>query len=95
MVYKVFNNIFFTGKFEYAGETYQGVHKPMITEEEYDLAQKLLGSMGKPHMLTRDFAYTNWIKCTCGSSITAEERFKKWCYECKRKVNSEKKCCFV
>lgn len=91
-IYELFTNIFYTGKyFIYAGVTYDnGIHKKMITVDEYDLAQKILGIKGKPRGISRDFSYTNWIKCSCDSSITADERFRKWCPNCKDKVNAEK-----
>lgn len=90
-IYDIFTNIFYTGKyFNYGGQLYDnGIHKPMITLDEFELGQRILGSRGKPFNATREFSYTNWLKCVCGSSITAEERFKRYCYECNIKYNAE------
>ena len=42
-VYRMFTNPFYYGDFYYKGELYNGKHEPMITIEEFDLAQKILG----------------------------------------------------
>ncbi len=91
-IYELFTNIFYTGKYYiYAGVTYDnGVHPSMISLEEYDRAQKILGRRGKPRMLGHQFSYTKLIKCICGSGITAHERFRKVCPECHYKYNAQK-----
>jgi len=91
-IYELFTNIFYTGKYYvYAGVTHDnGVHQPMISLEEYDRAQKILGRKGKPRMLGHQFAFTKLIKCVCGSGITAHERFRKVCPECHYKYNAQK-----
>lgn len=88
-LYELFTNLFFTGQFVYQGKVYQGVHEPMISLEEYDRAQKILGRKGKPRMLGHQFSYTKLIKCVCGSGITAHERFRKVCPECHHKYNAQ------
>lgn len=78
VMYKMFNNIFYTGSFKWAGKIYNnGKHKPMITLEEYDRVQIILGRKGKPRGQTHDFAYTGVITCgLCGGMITATEKIK-------------------
>ncbi len=77
MLYKMFSNIFYTGMFEWDGQTYNGNHKPMITLEEFDRVQVILGRKGKPRSKTHDFAYTGLIVCeVCGSMYTATEKQK-------------------
>lgn len=89
-IYELFTNIFFTGQFMYQDQVYQGVHQPMISLDEYDRAQKILGKKGKPRMLGHQFSFTKLIKCVCGSGITAHERFRKVCPECHYKYNAQK-----
>ena len=49
----------------------------MITIEEYDKVQELLGRKGRPRPQTHTFAFTGMMTCTeCGSAITAEEKTK-------------------
>ena len=77
VMYKTFNNIFYTGMFEWTGKIYQGNHKPMITMEEYDRVQIILGRKGKPRAQTHEFAYTGLMYCeVCGSMYTASEKTK-------------------
>lgn len=77
-IYHVLTNPFYYGEFRYSGEWYQGNHKPMITKEEYDKIQRLLGRDGRPRPKTHHFPYTGLIKCEeCGASITASMKVKR------------------
>ena len=79
--YYLFTNPFYYGSFEYprkSGNWYKGIHKPMITEEEYDKIQIILGRKGKPRPRSHAFAFTGMIRCgECGGMITAEEKTKR------------------
>ena len=79
-LYYIFSNPFYYGSFEYplkSGNWYKGIHKPMITEEEYDRIQVLLGRKGRPRPKSHIFAFTGMMRCgECGSAITAEEKYK-------------------
>ncbi len=79
-LYRILTNSFYYGMFEFpvgSGEWYQGKHKPMISKEEYDKIQALLGRGDRPRPKTHDFAFTGLIRCgECGACITAEEKFK-------------------
>ena len=77
-IYRIFTNPFYYGWFEYAGELYKGNHEPMITEEEFDRVQKILGRDGKPRPKEHRFAFTGLMRCgNCGAMITAEEKIKR------------------
>ena len=76
-IYNIFINPFYAGLIKHKGELYPGKHKPMITLEEFDRIQDILGRKGKPRPYRHSFAYTGMITCgECGSSITAEEKVK-------------------
>lgn len=76
-MYNIFTNIFYTGLFLYRGEIGNGTHEPMITMDEFDLVQELLGRYGKPRAKTHSFNYTGIMTCgECGSGITACEKTK-------------------
>lgn len=89
-VYRLFSNIFYTGKFLHNEQIYDGKHTAMVTEEEFDKAQRILGLRGKPGLWKHDFAFTGLIKCVCGSGITAHERFRKICPSCHYKFNAQR-----
>jgi len=72
-MYSIFNNLFYTGFFEWNGEVKDGGHKPMITMEEYDRVQIFLGRKGRPRVNKHEHAYTGLIRCAeCGCMVTAE-----------------------
>jgi site-specific DNA recombinase len=72
-VYKILGNPFYAGVVIWAGRTYQGKHEPMVTLDEFDKVQELLGRPGRPRPQVRRFAYTGFMRCgQCGLSVTAE-----------------------
>lgn len=76
-MYKMLNNVFYTGMFSMRGQLYQGSHPAMITMSEYERVQQLLGDKGKPHAQKYEFSYTGMIRCgECGCWITAETKTK-------------------
>ncbi len=76
-IYKIFNNIFYTGLFDFAGKRYEGKHQPMITTEEYNRVQRLLGKAGRPRPKKHEHAYTGVIECEeCGCMHTASTKVK-------------------
>ncbi|MEI6880986.1 MAG: recombinase family protein [Bacteroidota bacterium] len=80
-VYRIFSTPFYYGKYEYplgSGKWYDGVHTPLMTAEEYDKLQFLLGKKGKPRPKTHIFDFTGMMRCgECGASITAETKIKR------------------
>lgn len=80
-IYGIFTNPFYYGWFEYSGQLYKGNHEPMITVEEYDRVQQLLGREGRPRPKTHTFTFTGMIRCgECGCLITAEEKINRYGY---------------
>ncbi len=78
-IYLILNNTFYYGEFEWpegSGNWYKGAHKPLITKALYDQIHlgrvDYKGVKGKKH-----FPFKEILVCgRCGSSITAEEKFK-------------------
>ncbi len=76
-IYKIFTSLFYAGIIESGGVQYEGKHERMITLEEYDRAQILLGRKGKPRPKHHEFAFTGSIRCgVCGCLYTAETKKK-------------------
>ena len=76
-MYRIFTNLFYTGIIDHLGVHYEGKHEPMITLEEYDRVQKLLGRKGRPRPKTHEFPFTGIIHCAeCGCLFTAETKTK-------------------
>lgn len=81
MVYKILNNTFYYGVFEFpikSNKWYEGGHEPIITRELFEKAREQLGGNGVERSYCKEFAFTKLMKCgLCGSGITADEKYKK------------------
>jgi site-specific DNA recombinase len=77
-VYRILNNHFYYGRFEYGGIWYDGNHETLITKELFDEVQLQLETSPKSRPGTKEFDFTKMIICgNCGYVITAEEKFKR------------------
>jgi len=98
--YRIFSSTFYYGKYEYplgSGNWYDGIHEKMMTEEEYDKLQFILGKKGKPRPKSHIFDFTGTMHCgECGAAITATLKIKKQLngnihryvyYHCTRRIN--------
>lgn len=78
-IFRALDNPFYYGVFEYpkdSGNFYQGKHKPIITQELFEKAQ---AQIKRDNIVknNKEFTFTKLITCgLCGSSISAEEKFK-------------------
>ena len=78
-MYKCLTNPFYTGKFVYSQQLYQGIHKPMLTADEFDLLQDILSSNGHPRKVDYNLPLTGLIRCgECGMMITGETKHKTY-----------------
>ena len=76
-IYRIFSDPFYYGYFKYNGKIHKGEHEPMITIDEFERVQELLGKKDKPKAKTHTFAFTGIIRCgNCGCLVTAEEKRK-------------------
>ena len=76
-LHSLFNNVFYTGAFEWKGKLYPGNHHPMITMSEYEQVQAILRRKERSCPKTHDFAFTGLIRCaSCGAQYTATKRRK-------------------
>lgn len=91
-MYLVFRDPFYFGKFQYAGQWYEGKHEKMISEDEFNRVQFLMGLGCSPKPHTHEFFATGLIKChSCGGAITCEEKFQTICPICRLKFASMNK----
>ena len=80
--YRMLTNPFYYGEFEWplhSDTWYKGNHTPAITQEEFDLVQKVLGIHGRP--ITRNHVHelTGLFRCAhCHSAITATKKTKHY-----------------
>ncbi len=94
-IYRLFTDPFYYGYFEYpagSGEWHKGKHEPMITKEEFERVQKLVGRTDSPRPKTNSFDYVGLLKCgECNAAITAEEKWQIICSACNQKFSSNNK----
>ncbi|MDD5430668.1 MAG: recombinase family protein, partial [Candidatus Pacebacteria bacterium] len=75
--YKILTNPFYCGLMIRSEGTYPHKYEKMVTMDEFDKVQIMLGRKGKPKPKTHIFAFTGMIRCgECGCSVTAEEKSK-------------------
>ena len=90
-LYHVSHNPFYYGWFEYpvgSGQWHKGRHEPMVTKEEYDRVQALVGRNWNPRPSVHRvvFPFTGLIRCgECGGTVTAEEKHQLICSVCRFK----------
>ncbi len=72
-LYKLLSNPFYYGLIVRAGEAFPGLHKPMISRDEFERVQGFLGRPNRVEAAQRSFAFTGLLRCgECGLAITAE-----------------------
>lgn len=81
-IYALLSNPFYYGWFEFplhSGNWHQGAHEPMISKEEFDKVQRIMGRTSQPRPREeRLFAFTGMMKCgVCGCGITAQAKVKR------------------
>ncbi len=90
-LYRILLNPFYYGRISAGGIEGVGRHKAMITEEEFHRVQKILSRGNRRAETNYLFALTDLIKCgECSCSITAEEKIKYACPECKLQSTRKK-----
>ena len=81
-IFRMLNNPYYCGMFEFpigSGKWYRGSYEPIISRELFEEVQKRITVHPKTKPGTKTFDYTKLIKCgSCGSGITAQEKFKKF-----------------
>ena len=80
-IYRILSDPFYYGSFEYpkaSGDWYEGKHEQMVTREEFELVQDMMGGKHNTRPKTYEFAYKGPIMCgECGAQVTAEHKTKK------------------
>lgn len=78
VLYAIFGNVFYTGLIRLRdGRTFPGAHPAMVSQEQFDRAQSLLGRPNRSRPQDHEFAFTGLMRCgNCGGGITAEEHIK-------------------
>ncbi len=91
--YRLFSNPFYTGCFYWTPfngirTRFEGKHKPMVSEHEFQKAQNILNGRGDVRPRINTFPYRGIIKCgECKGNVTAEQKIQAICTNCKWKFS--------
>ena len=77
-IYRMFSNEFYAGLIKQQDGTWtKGTHTPMVTLEEYDRVQRMLGKKGNPRAKKYDFCFKPLLTCgECAGNVTAQHKKK-------------------
>ena len=94
--YRILSNPYYAGlmtrKIEDKVCEVVGHHKTMITMEQFQLVQIILGKKGNPRVSKTNFPFKTILRCgECGGSITCEEKWQIICTNCKKKFHKGEK----
>lgn len=74
---QILRNPFYGGRFVFEGSAYLGKHEPMISAEDFDYAQRVIGRH-RIRQSRRHFLYRGLMRCGhCDSTITAESKVNR------------------
>lgn len=76
---ELLKDVFYVGKFVYGGQTYDGIHTPMLTMQEFQLLQEIFSRNDRPRPSTYHNPYSGeLLKCVCGRSLSLDPKVKKY-----------------
>lgn len=94
VIFNLLTSEFYCGFYYWKGPDgaemrHRGKHEAILTEDEFNQVQRLLGKKGRPTRVNKlDFAFRGPIKCgECGCAITAEYKTRCVCTNCKMKFS--------
>ncbi|MEK7185662.1 MAG: zinc ribbon domain-containing protein, partial [Patescibacteria group bacterium] len=79
VIYRMFGSPFYAGIIEYAGRSYPGKHRTVVTIDEFERVRNMLRRPIQCRRQRHEFAYTGLIRCgECGFAITAEHQTNRF-----------------
>jgi DNA invertase Pin-like site-specific DNA recombinase len=77
--FRMFANPYYAGLIRLrSGESYRGAHPPMVTMDEFEQAQEILGRPGRARPSKHQFAYAGMISCgLCNGTLIPEVHTKR------------------
>lgn len=78
-MHRLLRDPFYTGKFLYGGRLYQGSHRALMSDEEFNLLQDIIEGRSRGREKKHDFALNGIIRCgQCHYCVTAETHTKRY-----------------
>lgn len=89
----VLSNIFYTGKFNYAGKVWDGIQEPLMTKDEYSKIQKILSENSRPHRRKNEYLFSMLAECPgCGGLLSGDLQKGTKYYRCSRAKGKNATC---
>ena len=77
------SDIFLTGRFEWKGEVFDGIHDPILTNAEFNRIQNILFSRSRPKKNKRDYTYQTLVYCPlCHKPMSGDFQKGNHYYRC-------------
>ncbi len=87
------SSTFYTGKFKYLDEIHQGIHEPLMTEEEHQKIQVILRSKSRPKKIKREYHFSGIVECPeCDHPMSGEFQKQTHYYRCAKAKGREAIC---
>ena len=89
--YRIISDPFYYGDMVRKEGIFPGNHPAMITQEQFEKLQVMLGRKGRSRYCKTEFAYKEILTCgECGGAVTCEEKWQIICPSCKTKFHKGK-----
>ncbi len=80
-IHTMLNNPFYMGLVVFRGQTYQGVHKPLVSHELWSKCQNLMHVPNRPKYGKREIAFRGMLHCAHdGCTVTGDVKKQKYVY---------------
>ena len=80
-LYRIINNPFYYGEFQWGHKMYKGIHTPLITKELWEKAVSTLQGTHRPYQLNHKFAFGGLLVCgTCNCTVLGQKAKNKYTY---------------
>lgn len=77
-LYRIFGNPFYAGIVRVNGDEFRGSHEPMVTIDEFQEGQRLLGRSVRRERSKHYTPFTGFMRCgECGCTVVVDVHFKK------------------
>lgn len=81
MTYRMLKETFYYGEFEYprgSGNWYEGTHEPLITKEQWEMAQNMIKTYEKSKWGSKNYYFSRLFKCgKCNSGVCGEDHVNR------------------
>jgi site-specific DNA recombinase len=81
-VHKILSTRLYTGEFDWNGNRYKGIHRPLVTRDLWERVQNMLAERNARKVQSpRDFAFSGLIRCGhCNCAMVGELKKKRYVY---------------